>query len=389
MTKQYTKNYLSAPVANSHCFVCRSDDLRLFDLPYPSIVPLNYRLNGTQNASIKLCAACGTIFRNGDPSAIAYYSSEEDAENYDSIVSVYSPEDGGYVNNHFVMSRYLDDLIIPPSPRLLDVGCGNGMFLKEVAARFTNYELSGFDVSENLQSQFEDHHRIDYHFGNLRDVPNKFDAITFIDSLSFILDIPELFEIFESKLADDGVIFVTSPDISKNNVTLLMDTQHYYFTFSSLQSLFGHFGYVFTEINVSDVFPRHVFGYSQKGKRGSAKPSVQTAQILQDAASYMKRLKRKLSRLADWWDNSVSDGMRLGVLGTKHNAAITLHTLSDRATLVVDETEEMVGDDFHGRNIFHPRELTEQDIVILPYGPSAKSIRERFKQRYKGRFICL
>jgi len=170
MTEQSKDNFPSVHAAGSACFVCGSADLQLFDLPYPSIIPLRYEMNSAQNASINLCGKCGTIFRNGDPTAIDYYSGEEDADNFDSIVTVYSPEDGGYVSNHTVMSRYLDGLISIPSPKLLDIGCGNGMFLKEVATRFDNYELSGFDVSEILLDQFTDHHRIDYYHGNFRKI---------------------------------------------------------------------------------------------------------------------------------------------------------------------------------------------------------------------------
>ena len=63
----------------------------------------------------------------------------------------------------------------------------------------------------------------------------------------------------------------------------------------------------------------------------------------------MNKIKRDLRYLEKWWNNSLTSGIRLGVLGTKHNAAITLHALSKEICFVAEETEGYIGLNFHGK----------------------------------------
>ena len=100
-----------------------------------------------------------------------------------------------------------------------------------------------------LSQKFQNYENITYHQGEINNISEKYDAITFIDSLSFIKDIEKLMRYLDSNLNEDGIIFVTSPDISKNIMTLLMDVQHYYFTEPNLTNLFAAYGYQFNKIN--------------------------------------------------------------------------------------------------------------------------------------------
>jgi len=287
-----------------------------------------------------------------------------------------------------VMARILDSLLLPQQTNLLDIGCGNGYFLKELNVNYPKYGLHGFDIPDFLYKKFLNYENITYHHTEINNISEKFDAVTFIDSLSFIRDIKKLMLYCDSNLKEDGIIFITSPDISKNIMTLLVDAQ-YYFTEQNLTNLFAAYGYQFNKINVSKIFPRHIFGYAKKLNSKKNFRKIQIKRTIDSAVNYMNRIKRNLRHIERWWNNLLTSGKRLGVLGTKHNAAITLYALSKEISFVAEETGGYIGLDFHGKPIIHPFDMTDKDYLILPYGMSAGDIKNRFQTRYSGRFIII
>ena len=189
------------------------------------------------------------------------------------------------------MARILNSLLLPQQTNLLDIGCGNGYFLKELNVNYPKYGLHGFDIPDFLYKKFLNYENITYHHTEINNLSKKFDAITFIDSLSFIKDIKKLMLYFDSNLKEDGIIFITSPDISKNIMTLLMDAQYYYFTEHNLTNLFAVYGYQFNKINISKTFPRHIFGYAKRSKSEKYFQKIQIKRTIDSAVNYMNRIK--------------------------------------------------------------------------------------------------
>ena len=55
----------------------------------------------------------------------------------------------------------------------------------------------------------------------------------------------------------------------------------------------------------------------------------------------------------------------------------------------VDENPKKVGTLFNGLSVIHPRKLTGDDTIVLPYGPTAGYIKEKFEAHYLGEFVCI
>ena len=236
-----------------NCKICQSSAVRDYRFPFPLVKPLSYEIIRDPSATVFCCLDCGAIFRPVKDAN--YYQEEEDIDNEDSVVTVYAPEYGGYVSNHFYMGQLLTGLINLSNPSVLDIGCGNGKFLGELSHRFPRYRLSGYDPEVALTKHFKSSKHINYYHGELEDIPHEYDLICFIDSLSYIDDISSLFAFLDSHISPDGQIFITSPDVSRNNMTLLVDGQSYFFTAANLSSIFSKFGYQLDLIDVSKVFP--------------------------------------------------------------------------------------------------------------------------------------
>ena len=48
-----------------------------------------------------------------------------------------------------------------------------------------------------------------------------------------------------------------------------------------------------------------------------------------------------------------------------------------------------VGKTFRGKNVLHPKEMSEKNHTILPYGELGYKIRERFEKIYEGTFTVI
>ncbi len=78
-----------------------------------------------------------------------------------------------------------------------------------------------------------------------------------------------------------------------------------------------------------------------------------------------------------------------GMLGTTSAAAFVDSLLGSKIGFFVDENPERVGLMFHGKDVLHPSDLHDEDVIIIPYGDLSVQIRARLSEKYKGQFICL
>ncbi|MBP0000911.1 MAG: class I SAM-dependent methyltransferase [Cyanobacteria bacterium SID2] len=83
-----------------------------------------------------------------------------------------------------IHQRLLEFLELPPSPRILDLGCGTGRLLDRLATTYPDLQGTGVDLSSEMLQQarrrnrFPD--RIDFQSGNVEHLPfdgEQFDAV--------------------------------------------------------------------------------------------------------------------------------------------------------------------------------------------------------------------
>ena len=99
---------------------------------------------------------------------------------------------------------------------ILDYGCGKGSFLATAEKHgFTNNV--GIDVSEYSTSIAKSMALKSNFYNNKENLQsNKFDCLSFIDSIAHIQDINIIFsELISNNLNDDGVILIRTPNINR------------------------------------------------------------------------------------------------------------------------------------------------------------------------------
>ncbi|MDC0834748.1 class I SAM-dependent methyltransferase [Geitlerinema sp. CS-897] len=99
------------------------------------------------------------------------------ASNYDCLLTT--------VFYQAIHQRLLEFVELPPSPRLLDLGCGTGRLLDRFARTYPNLQGTGLDLSLEMIQQarkrnaFDD--RLDFAVGNVESLPfdaEQFDAVS-------------------------------------------------------------------------------------------------------------------------------------------------------------------------------------------------------------------
>ena len=152
---------------------------------------------------------------------------------------------------------------IEPKRKILDFGCFDGLFLKEVKKKFKNIDLFGYDNNIYLKNIFKfNKNKLILKKKELFN--HKFDLIFFSFSIFYVHNLNELFNIIlKNILNNNGKIIVHIPDIYKNNAYFLYGDQRFILTKVNLINIFNFYGYKYREIKSSIFNKDHIFVFTK------------------------------------------------------------------------------------------------------------------------------
>ncbi len=188
----------------------------------PSCEGKNVRaLHRSNLGSTYLCGTCQVIFSTPECSPDSLYDKEYYEKNYCSIQ-----------NSQLVRVREYVDLMLQfvKPGAMLDYGCGIGIFLAAAREKGFDHNL-GADVSsaalELAQSRMgNDDRLLDLTHESIGD--NKFDVISFMDSIAHIPDIrPVIQGLLAGNLKEDGVLFIRTPTFSYSRLMYIRLLTHF------------------------------------------------------------------------------------------------------------------------------------------------------------------
>ena len=268
--------------------------------------------------------------------------------------------------------------LLPAKPEILDIGCLDGALLREFARRIEGASLCGYDVSDLVRPLFPEGGNFHLFTGHLEHIPGPFDLVVLSHSIQYIRDAIGLMAHLRRLLKPGGMVFLQTPNFAAKPAALLMGDQHYFYTPAILAAILRHHGFAFEEIE-SPWFPRDVWGLARMPAQLSPVRSRPEPTIFECLDSLDTTARSSLEVA----------GNDLFVLGTTIEAAFAASTLGERIALFVDENSAKVGTQFHGRSVIHPDDLTDGDVVIIPYGATTDAIATKFRSRYRGCFIAV
>ena len=340
-------------------------------------IALFRHLDFTQLTNCKLflniCTNCGLVFRNISSNDSKELYNHYNSDKYRHTIQTAQTYDGK--TRQLIQSAYLLRDYNNKQISILDIGCLDGHLLNEFNNICPRSNLHGYDVGKFPLSSIPNY--ITYHNKSLDNVSGKFDIITLSHCIQYIENMPDLFYQLKRLLAVNGKIYIQTPDFSKKPASLLLGDAYYHFSSSSLSNISQICGFTSKNIRIN-AFSRDVTCMLQIGA------GIVCDTNINEINKAIESIDKICNRI-----NNLPSNRSYSILGTTIEAALCHSMLDNKTVRFVDENKQKVGKDFHDRAVIHPEDLKESDNLIIPYGKSARSIFIKYKNTFRGNFICL
>ncbi|MGH7075557.1 MAG: class I SAM-dependent methyltransferase [Stellaceae bacterium] len=260
--------------------------------------------------------------------------------------------------------------------RLLDIGCGNGAFLRAVSDRYPEWRLNG--------TEFDTRHREEvlrisgveaFHAGPLTALGGSFDVISLVHVLEHIEHPGVLLREIAARLNPGGLLLIEVPNRDLNPFDLLIADHCTHFDLTTLADLLNAAG--FDVIHATDtVVPKEL---SAVAWVSGASPTARSRRS--DARQRFEETEaalRWLRSVAHQADAMAKSDRPFGIFGTSIAATWLDSTLGEGAVFFVDEDPGRVGRRWRGRPVLGPGEVAPGADVFVPLaGEAAQRVARR------------
>jgi len=262
---------------------------------------------------------------------------------------------------------------LPKKASHLDVGCGNGAFLKGMSSVFPDWDLFGSEVSNKYQAEVEAIPGVKGFFSqDLSSIPGTYDVISLVHVLEHIAFPTRFLESIRKKLAPTGTLFIELPYYADNPFDLLIADHSTHFTTCSLEAVVRRAGF--------DVVAQSK-SWVHKELTLVATPGTGTKPPQDDPARTEQFVERSLAWLEQVLVVARSLPNPLGIFGTSNAAAWIHGELGERVGFYIDEDEAKIGKSVHGKPIYSPMSAPSGASVLLPLPyPISLDVRRRLTE---------
>ena len=372
------------------CPVCHGDDVNVVSVTHTFIGHKDFLPLKRAPSGLSQCNRCQTIYINEGTlfSGIEdIYHGEAYAKEKKTEHVVFEQQNMGSASlrttySYFaeLIEKRLDEAKKNASLKFLDVGSFDGKLLVELKKDFPNAIMHGFDVSDHVGSIFPKLADFSFYSGTLEDIHNRYDVISVVNVLCYVDNLPALAAQFDRLLTPNGIVLFVCTDARKNPYFLTCGDQYTFQTPANLKNFWAYFGYSVEFVDAEQAFPRSIVGFAKRNAACSD-VSYEKDDTLLASLSYLTHAASELQQAIVSHRNDNPSG-RIAVLGCTNNAAWAHNLAGPQITCFADENPSRIGRTFYGKAVLHPRDLAKEDLLVLPYGATAKALAEKFGDLY-------
>lgn len=331
---------------------------------------------------LAVCDGCGAVQkplserwqREADEIYSAYdiYSQSGGTEQ-----SVFDPGSGaGAARSQRIVEWLSGAARLPAQGTLLDVGCGNGAFLRAFGARHGGWKLSGLELNDLNKAVIEAIPGVTrLYIGALDDIRERFDRIVLVHVLEHIPHPTAYLRSLRRYLKPDGVLVVEVPDLESSPFDILIADHSTHFTADVLADVAAGAGLEIASLSAGMV-PKEL-SLLARAPQGAAAPGPQPR-----SGDDKGRAQRAAIANIEWLHQLIRQGHEVGegvgIFGTSISATWLAALLGSKAEFFVDEDPARVGRTHMSRPIYSPASVPRGKPVMLPFRADiAESVAER------------
>lgn len=281
--------------------------------------------------------------------------------------SVFDPQTGKpSLRSDLLLERLLSHVSLPETGTLLDVGCGNGNFLRAFARRRSSWALEGTEWDE----KYLDECRAIPGFRQLHTCPPKnlsgrYDVVSIIHCLEHVPNPAELLGQMRERLTPEGLLLIQVPDCAANPFMLTVADHCSHFSAQALATLVEACGFQVVHA-VNTWIAKEITIVA----RNSTRPLTLPAQIDTELSQRLEAFVRWLASTGEHSRRAAhAAGGKIGIFGTAI-AGTWLHgELRDTAKFFVDEDANRRGRDYLGLPVYAPSDLPANSVVYVGLPP--------------------
>jgi SAM-dependent methyltransferase len=360
------------------CHVCGQPALRRLG-GYPALPRVSSDCRPVAaGGALAVCEACGAAQKPATPAFLAdigaiYAAYDVYYQGGGAEQIVFDSEGGGAMRRSALLtSRIAATGLLPGAGSAIDIGCGNGALLRQLAPRFPGYALWGLELDDRNLAVMQDIPGFQgLHVGELDALEGSYTLVTMVHALEHFTNPFAALSALRSRVAADGFVYIQVPNLAQNPFDLLIADHATHFTPASLEALLIRAGYAVVRMETEWV---------KKELSVLARP-VDAPPTPAQAAQPQGLAQRHLG----WLDATLEAARRaaegaqgFGVFGTSIAATWLAGGLAPLIDFHVDEDASRQGRDFFGKPILPPSAVPPGATVFLALAPAvAEAIAAR------------
>ncbi|OQW89597.1 MAG: hypothetical protein BWK78_07730 [Thiotrichaceae bacterium IS1] len=281
-----------------------------------------------------------------------------------------------------VILQHLSELVnLPPQSTLLDVGCGNGAFLKAVSNSFPQWRLAGLEQNRLHYAEIMQIHGVANFYASLTEINQNFDVIALIHVLEHISQ-PLLFLTeLRQQLNPSGILLIQLPNLAENPFDLVVKDHCSHFTGKTLKWLVEAAGFntmtVVTDWVAKEIslvatpatmpIPSTLFESPDFGE---------ASQLVKDNIDWLQNLIKQAQEVA-------TATSQFGIFGTAIAGSWLAGILEEKVKFFVEEDRQKFGKLYLGKPVLALTELPKDSVVYIALPAKiAQSVYRRIQPLY-------
>lgn len=315
---------------------------------------------------LAICSACGTLQKNVTDDWLqemrnlyAGYSIYEQGGGREQV----SFEEGSGAGT--ARSKKIVDWLcatggLAQEGTLLDIGCGNGAFMRAFGRRRPDWHMTGLELdARNHASIAAIPGAVKLHVGALESLESRFDLIVLVHALEHIPHPIQYLRELGRRLNPGGMVLIEVPDVDRSPFDILIADHCTHFSVNTLRSIVSMGGFEILHLEAGRV----------------AKELTLLARHLaltNDAAIAASDGDREVmaKRLIAWLETVLAQGQSIqapvGIFGTSISATWLAAALGEKVKFFVDEDANRIGRQHMGLPIYSPQDAPRELAILMP-----------------------